>query len=48
MTIYLAIRFVCSDASGTGNCGYMNEHGCHIAQEQWLAWKQLEFNLAGT
>ena len=32
----------------TGYGGDMIEHGYHIAQEQWLAWKQLEFNLAGT
>ena len=32
----LAIRFVYSDASNTGCGGYTIEHGCHIAQGQWL------------
>ena len=31
-----AIRFVHSDASNTGYGGYTIEHGCHIAQGQWL------------
>ena len=31
-----AVRFVYSDASDTGYGGYTIEHGCHIAQGQWL------------
>ena len=31
-----AIRVVYSDASDTGYGGYIVEHGCHIAQGQWL------------
>ena len=30
------IRLVYSDTSDTGYGGYMIEHGCHIAQGQWL------------
>ena len=32
-----SIRFVYSDASNTGYGRYMIEHGCPIAQRQWLA-----------
>ena len=31
-----AVRLVYSDASDTGYEGYTVEHGCHIAQGQWL------------
>ena len=31
-----AIRVLYSDASDTGYGGYMVEHGCYIAQDQWL------------
>ena len=44
-----AIRVVYSEASDTGYGGYRVEHGCHIAQGQWLpqeaklssAWREL-------
>ena len=45
-----AIRVVYSDASDTGYGGYVVEHGCHIAQGQWLphearlssTWQELQ------
>ena len=45
-----AVRLVYSDASDTGYGGYTVEHGCHIAQGQWLpqessqssTWRELK------
>ena len=33
---------VYSDTSDTGYGGYMVEHGCHIAQGQWLPHESLQ------
>ena len=45
-----AVRLVYSDASDTGYGGYTAEHGCHIAQGQWVpqesshssTWRELK------
>lgn len=42
-----AIRVVYSDASDTGYGGYMVEHGCHIAQGQWLPQEAKQFYVHG-